>query len=396
MNCLKELNMTRYSKSLNPAQPPARSPVQVCKQTRPRTTDGHRAFSLIEMIGVLAVGIILALALATITIRQLDRVASDKETKQLKAFAEVFKQSVLKTKSIPDQTGWDQMIATNAGLQLGSVQTNDRRLARVYLLDPSFRVGTGGGALPPYTQGITGSSIQPSNTWRLMILSSLSKALPVASGATNTPTTFNNIWNAAEGALPAGVPWTVGGVAWGKGEDLKVQRMDLAELFVRLFLNNTMTNTLANYSIDGVAASVPVTNLFGGYFLDGSQLGLYDPTNASSFRYNEILHSSKSFDFVLGSWRSDRFLGRTIQHPDGVDLQVAVNVFLNDCIDNPHTKASATRQAVYASMLSYITNFVLWRDSNPSYANGYCCGSGTLLYNSQVDLATKSVNLINK
>ena len=172
--------------------------------------------------------------------------------------------------------------------------------------------------------------------------------------------------------------------------------MDLADLFVRLFLNNTMTNTLANYSIDGVAASVPVTNLFGAYFLDGSQLGLYDPTNTSSFRYSEILHSSKSFDFVLGSWRSGGFLGRTIQHPDGVDLQVAVNVFLNDCIDNPHSKFATTRQVVYASMLSYITNFVLWRDSSPSYNNTFCCGSSTPLYLTQADLATKSNNLINK
>src|SRR5437867_1665266 len=75
------------------------------------------AFSLIEMIGVMAVVSILALALAPVFIKQLDRIAGDKETAQLKAFAEAFRQGVLKTKTIPNETGWAQLISTNLGMQ---------------------------------------------------------------------------------------------------------------------------------------------------------------------------------------------------------------------------------------------------------------------------------------
>src|SRR5947207_481002 len=75
-------------------------------------------FSLIELIGVTAVIAILALALSPILIKQLDRIAGDKENAQLKAFAEAFRQGVLKTKTIPDQTGWAAMVAANSGMEI--------------------------------------------------------------------------------------------------------------------------------------------------------------------------------------------------------------------------------------------------------------------------------------
>src|SRR6266516_2426463 len=153
--------MRSYSASLNSMEQPPRFRGQVWKQMRPPTTDRQRAFSLIEMIGVLAVVAILVLALATVTIRYLDRMAAEKETAQLKSLAEGFRQGVITTKTIPNQTGWYSMIATNLGLQTNQVTLNDRRLARVFLIDPSLRVGTGlpttsplpnGKNVLPYTQ----------------------------------------------------------------------------------------------------------------------------------------------------------------------------------------------------------------------------------------------------
>src|SRR5213594_2279784 len=67
-----------------------------------------RGFTLIEMIGVLTVICILALALMPTLIKQMDRMAAEKETAQLKAFGEAFRSSVVKTKSIPNQAGWAQ------------------------------------------------------------------------------------------------------------------------------------------------------------------------------------------------------------------------------------------------------------------------------------------------
>src|SRR6266571_45616 len=108
--------MRPYSASLNSMEQPARFTGQVWKQMRSPTTDRQRAFTLIEMIGVLAVAAILALALASVTIRYLDRIAAEKETAQLKSLAEGFRQGVIKTKTIPNQNGWYSIIATNLGL----------------------------------------------------------------------------------------------------------------------------------------------------------------------------------------------------------------------------------------------------------------------------------------
>src|SRR4051812_31998030 len=93
-------------------------------------------FTLIEMIGVMAIMAIIALALAPVFIKQLDQLAGDKEFKQLKALGEGFRQGVMRTKTIPDQTGWDTMAATNIGLEISQVRLNDRRVPRIFLIDP--------------------------------------------------------------------------------------------------------------------------------------------------------------------------------------------------------------------------------------------------------------------
>src|SRR5437867_1058302 len=121
-------------------------------------TTNQRGFNLIEMIGVLAVMAILALALAPILIKQLDQIAGDKEASQLKAFADAFRQGVLQTKSIPNATGWYTNIATVLGFQTNQVLINDRHVARVFLIDPALRVGSSSGTLP-YTQTPNGSRV---------------------------------------------------------------------------------------------------------------------------------------------------------------------------------------------------------------------------------------------
>jgi len=118
----------------------------------------ERGFSLIEIIGVMGVITILALALAPIFIKQMDQIAGDKESAQLRAFADAFRQAVRITKTIPSQNGWDSMIATNLGIQVGQVRTNARWTPRIFLIDPTLEIGVSGGKLP-YTQTTSGSQV---------------------------------------------------------------------------------------------------------------------------------------------------------------------------------------------------------------------------------------------
>src|SRR5205823_4391806 len=119
----------------------------------------------------------------------------------------------------------------------------------------------------PYSQPTTGSRvtdglgnlIAPVSP-RLMILSSISAPLPASVvsgvGLSSGAYAFNNIWDSTEGTVPAGWTWA------GKGDDLKVQRLNLDDLFIQLSLNNANTNTSpGKYSIEGVGPNtVPNPN----------------------------------------------------------------------------------------------------------------------------------------
>src|SRR5438477_1564208 len=69
-----------------------------------RSRDFRHAFSLIELIGVLAVMAILAGALVPALIRQMDKVAGDQESAALKSFGDALQQSIMRNRSIPTDT----------------------------------------------------------------------------------------------------------------------------------------------------------------------------------------------------------------------------------------------------------------------------------------------------
>src|SRR5438034_896640 len=117
----------------------------------------HRGFSLIEMIGVITVLALLALALTPILIKQFDRIAGEKEAATLKSLAQALRQGITTQKFIPNESGWSTMTASNSGLSDTLVRINDRKVARVFLIDPNFQIGHDLGSIgpPPYNQPAT-------------------------------------------------------------------------------------------------------------------------------------------------------------------------------------------------------------------------------------------------
>src|SRR6266567_1972443 len=195
----------------------------------PRLGFRPRAFSLVELIAVLAAIAILAAALAPALIRHMDRIVGERESAALKSFGDALQQSIRRNRYIPSHTDWATTVATELGVDVANVTINPRNQPRFFLIDPNWQIGSTV-AGQSYQQTNSGSSILPVNP-RVLMLSSIGTSLP--GGITNgfaTPANFTNIWNGADGTVPTNAPAFAG---WtGNGEDVKVQRVNLSSLFV--------------------------------------------------------------------------------------------------------------------------------------------------------------------
>lgn len=250
------------------------------------------AFTPIELIGVLAVIVILAALAAPGVIRQMDEAARAKEVSDLNAISNAIVLQVLTNKSIPSLANLPQSAAAWARVPLNEVTNNRRRYGRTFLLDASGFFGTYGNG---YTQTWAGAASPPTNA-RIIVLGTIATRLPVASGA------FNPIWDTPADTVPS--TWTP--ATWpGKGEDLLIQRIDLAPLFHRLVLVNRDPSKAGQYSIE---PDMSVTNLPAGmtrssYFLDGTDVTLMYPSGEPQERI--LLTRDKSYAFDGSRWTDD-------------------------------------------------------------------------------------------
>jgi type II secretory pathway pseudopilin PulG len=168
------------------------------------------AFTLIEMIGVLAIMAILASVLVPNVLRSMDRAAIRAEAETLKALGEQTKQYLRANGTAPTAANWTTTIGTFADIAPIDIATNKRAMARVYLLEPT---------------------IAPATAQRAMILSSMriGLALPTATNIA-TAAQFQRLWQTADNAVPSSASWG-GWNAWtavaNSGEYLLIERINL-------------------------------------------------------------------------------------------------------------------------------------------------------------------------
>jgi type II secretory pathway pseudopilin PulG len=283
-----------------------------CRDTPARRVSARAGFTLIEMIGILAILSILATIIISTTTRSLDFAAANAESTNLVNFATALQNSALRYRYLPGPTtaggtNWVQMIATELGTSPSLVSTNARNSRRVLLVDPGNSLSL------PYAQPGTGTGSTVPPSVRLMILSTLGPAFPtgLADGAT---TDFSTIWNTPDGTLPAfSGSNPLRPASWsGTGNDLKVQRLDLSAAFVHLVLWNypTPNPPQGNYQIDYQATTnvVPTTGV-NTYFLKNTLLSLL--TQAPAVRQvDQILNRDGVFFYIQTVWRGTLDLGQ--------------------------------------------------------------------------------------
>lgn len=321
------------------------------------TTRGHglrrggRAFTLLELIGVLAViAITLAIVMPPI-IQRLKLAAAERESETLQRLAGGFNGHVLRNKKVPNETQWAEAIATELGLQTGEVKVNPRRVERVFLIDPALRIGAANGTLP-YTQTNGGSQVEPaSGSWRLMIVSSMDAAYPIpVSSGVGEAASFNNIWNTADGAVPAGWP-----AAWqNHGDELKIQRINLAPLFKRLILTSQDSPASGTFATDDNApGSIPAEGI-NAFFIEGTVVSLFDGSQMLESR--QLLRWPATFVYERGQWRGQIFQGLKLTDDD---LYPASTLFSKSAL-NAHAASGATPDAVVDATAAYMTNYANW------------------------------------
>jgi prepilin-type N-terminal cleavage/methylation domain-containing protein len=352
-----------------------------------RSRKAERAFSLIEMIGVLAVIAILAAVMVPSLIRQMDRIAGEQESAALRSLSDALQQRILRNRYIPSSTDWATNIATELGAEVANVTTNSRRQPRFFLIDPALRIGNNNNSSGlPYTQAnwlttnLFGSlctnngALVPALSPRLLIVSSIGRALPtnIVSGVVSN-NNFSAIWdrNDTGNTLPAtSFTWT----GWPNGDDLKVQRVNLSPLFVRLILTSiTNVSESAYYSIDTTSTNYIVYPAQGssqgrdGYFIKNSVLYLYrGRTNIDS---QQILSSDTSFVYEQNVWRRSlsggSFLAGSLDLGSIVDKYLEApentNAFYTLTNNGHGNTNSMTQQSVVVSnMVAFMSAYTNW------------------------------------
>jgi prepilin-type N-terminal cleavage/methylation domain-containing protein len=319
----------------------------------------QRGMTLIEMVGALAIVAILAALILPALIKQTDKAVADQEAAVLQSFSDGLQRRILRYGYIPGPLDWTTNIATEFGIAPSDVAANSRHNPRYLIFDPAFTNSLSF----YYTNTSAGVSRAPVGA-RMMILSSLGRPLTnLATGMLPAAGDFAIIWNTVDGTVPSAAAFS----NWrGTGEDLKVQRINLAPLFARLVLSYYASTNRAGYSV-GAGVTNPVTSLVGldAYFLKNSQLNLYAGP-AAALDSQLILNSDMSYWYYQDAWRgfmpgTTGVPGAPTNTPGAFDFSAIVNGFLNA---TPTSLGAGQQRLIIQDFINYMNAYTAWATSN--------------------------------
>ncbi len=225
-----------------------------------------RGFTLLEIIGVVAIVAILSAVLAPSVVSSINRAYATAEDANLQQLANALRDTVRRTRSIPSTAigNWTTALAAQTEYTAAQLRFNRRNRQRVLLADPRFFTPV---ETPFNGYAQTGGLANPPNSPRLMLVSNMTGNVPAVP---NTAAAFDAIWNQAAGAALIESP------------DLKIERIFLGDLFHTVLLTNSNTSASA-VALDGNAALAIPAGVMGAdgslqtVVIDGTQVRLFGP-----------------------------------------------------------------------------------------------------------------------
>lgn len=309
----------------------------------------HRhAFSMVEILGVLAILAVLAVAISPKLIQEMDQVGYRQEESNLLRIAAALEKHVTQRHQLPDHTDWASAVAAQVGESAAWVGANARGGSRLLVIDPRFGVGPSGTNRPPFQQTWEGSGLVSHP--RYLVVSSLGADLPssLQSGFAPTAETFDELWNLESGQKPGSWNWS------GTGADLKLQRVDLTPQFHYVTLNSVDVLP-GRFTVDESDPVEVTRSPISFYLLGGSTIGLLGTDNVSQSR--EIVDRTVSYSFEAGIWRGQLFAGIPVVQLTGSELEAVATSFLA-APENPYSATST--DAVYSAVQSYMSAYIAW------------------------------------
>jgi prepilin-type N-terminal cleavage/methylation domain-containing protein len=266
-------------------------------RTRPNhPTYPIHGFTLIELIGVLAIMTILAGVIEPNALRSIERAAVRAETQTLTNLGEQVELYLRDNGTLPSSANWITTLAAYSELSPTDLALNKRNNPRVFLLDP--------GTFPAQ---------------RVMILSSMREGLNLpTSGNINNAARFRDIWDTPDQALPTSASWG-GWNAWrnvtDSAEYLAIQRINLVPIYRTAFevytvtLNNNSTVSCSYNLIQASGAAQSVVNIPAGAtailtnLRAKERINLYRTSGGTVLDYAYVVSDSgKTLDFDGVRW----------------------------------------------------------------------------------------------
>ncbi|MEM8982948.1 MAG: type II secretion system protein [Pseudomonadota bacterium] len=242
-------------------------------------------FTLLELIGVMAVIAILSAALAPAVFQAIDDAYAAAEDTNLERIGDDLVRYIRAYGVIPTrQTATiSAALATESNLPAQRISENQRGFQRLFYFDPQF-FSSPDSQWNGYTQttGLAAAPLSP----RVMIISNLGANVaqqPATSAA------FNAIWNQVPGA------------AIIESDRVKIHRLNLRNLFHRVLLTNE-NSSQAGYRLN-LAAAQPVAAASGTtdgvvsrFVIDGTELSLFaDPYPSGALATARLVTANQSF-----------------------------------------------------------------------------------------------------